>query len=89
MNKKLIAWSILLILFLVSANIILFAHYKQQQMAPVGKVIESAPYLTSEEVSIEKTDMKACCTFERDGKTQTCHVLERFSCDYCLSTCSP
>ncbi len=43
----------------------------------------------TEEISIEKTEIKECCTYQDNaGNEKKCTVLERYDCSYCDEYCT-
>ena len=45
--------------------------------------------VTTDEISIQKTDIKECCTYQdSSGNEKKCTVLERYDCSYCDEYCT-
>ena len=86
------AFFITLILLIVCFNIIIFLKFNadapDQESITANVVMEDNADPDTGGVEIPKKDLKQCCTFERDGKEQSCFVLATYDCSFCDQYCS-
>jgi hypothetical protein len=74
MNKKILIMCFLILVLIAGCNI-------RSSGRAYGDTI-------TDEISIEKTDIKECCTYQdSSGNEKKCTVLERYDCSYCDDYC--
>jgi hypothetical protein len=97
MQPKARTFVLSLIAVILVINVLIFAKYNSQEKGrresaessvTAAVVAENGAHLNPDQVEIQKNDLKACCTFNLNGKEQTCFILPRYDCSHCDKYCS-